>query len=206
MGQEILNGKPQACPPATSAPLRTFHFCFWSVFPTVASRSACQFLFSGCCCSDAKSCLFANPLTATHQAPLSSHLPEFAQTRVHRVGDAIQPSHPLPPPSPFAFSLSQHQGLFQQLSSSHLVAKVLSFSISLSNEYSGLISFTIDWFHLLAVQVTLKSLLQYHSSKASVLQHSAFFVVQLSYSYTTTGKTIALTLLDLCQQNDVSAF
>ena len=115
MGQEILNGKPQACPPATSAPW-TSH-CFWSAFPTVASRSGCHFLFSGCCSSVAKSCLSTNPLTAAHQAPLSSRLPELAQTRVHRIDDAIQPSHPLPPPSLPTFSLSQHQGLFQWVSS-----------------------------------------------------------------------------------------
>ena len=68
-----------------------------------------------------------------------------------------------------------------------------SFNISPSNEYSGLISFRMDWLHLLAVQGTLKSLLQHHSSKASILQRSAFFMVQLSHSYMTTGKTIALT-------------
>ena len=72
--------------------------------------------------------------------------------------------------------------------------KYWSFSISPSNEYSGLISFRIDWFNLLTVQGTLKRLLQYHSSKASVLQHSAFFIVQLSHPYMTTGKTIALTI------------
>ena len=69
-----------------------------------------------------------------------------------------------------------------------------SFSISRSNEYSGLISFRMDWFDLLVVQGTLKSLLQHHSSKASILQHSAFFIVQLSHLYMTTGKTIALTI------------
>ena len=68
-----------------------------------------------------------------------------------------------------------------------------SFSISPSNEYSGLISFRMDWLDLLAVQDTLKSLLQHHSSKASILWHSAFFIVQLSHPYMTTGKTIALT-------------
>ena len=78
-----------------------------------------------------------------------------------------------------------------------------SFSISPSNEYSGLISFRMDWLDLLAVQGTLKSLFQHHSSKASILQHSAFFIVQLSHPYMTTGKTIALTaaaakLLQLC--------
>ena len=122
---------------------------------------------------------------------------ELAQT--HRVGDAIQPSHPLSSPSPPTFNLSQHQGLFQWVSSLHQVAKVLKFevlkdySFSPSNEYSGLISFRTDWLDLLAVQGTLKSLLQHHSSKASILWCSVFFIVQLSHPYMTTGKTIALT-------------
>ena len=109
--------------------------------------------------------------------------------------DIIQPSHPLSFPSPPAFNLSQHQGLFQGVSSSHQVPKhwSFSFSISPSNEYSGLISFRIDGLDLLAVQGTLKSFLQYHSSKASILWHSAFFIVQLSHPYMTTGKTIAMT-------------
>ena len=108
------------------------------------------------------------------------HLPEFAQTHVHQVRDAIQPSHPLSSPSP-AFSLSQHQGLFQWVSPSCQVAKYwsFSFSISPSNEYSGLISFRIDWFDLLAVQGTLKSPLQHYRLKASILLCSAFFMVQL---------------------------
>ena len=98
--------------------------------------------------------------------------------------------------SVFPFSscrnLSQHQGLFQWVSSSHQVAKYwsFSFSISSSKEYSGLISSRLD---LLAVQGTLKSLLQHHSSKASILQHSAFFIVKFSHPYLTTAKTIALT-------------
>ena len=98
-------------------------------------------------------------------------------------------------PSPPAFNLSQHQGLFQWVNSSHEVAEVwsFSFSISPSNEHPGLISFRMDWLDLLAVQGTLKSLLQHHSSKASILRHSAFFTVQLSHPYMTTGKTIALT-------------
>ena len=102
-------------------------------------------------------------------------LPELAQTNVHRVNDAIQPSHPLSSPSPPAFNLSQHQGLLQWVSSSHQVAKVLEFQLQhqSSNEYSGLISFRTEWFDLLVVQGTLKSLLQHHSSKASILQHSA---------------------------------
>ena len=84
--------------------------------------------------------------------------------------------------------------------------KYWSFSISLSYEYSELISFRIDWFNLLAVQGTLKSLLQHHSSKASILQHSPFFMVQLSHPYLTTGKKIALTIWSFCWQSDVSAF
>ena len=81
-----------------------------------------------------------------------------------------------------------------------------SFSISPSNEYSGQVSFRMDWLDLFAVQGTLKSLLQHHSSKTSILRHSAFFIVQLSHPYMTTGKTIALTRLDLCWQSNVSAF
>ena len=97
-------------------------------------------------------------------------LPELTQTHVQtHVSDAIQPSHPLSSPSPPVFNLSQHQGLFQWVSSPHQVAKGLELQL--------LISFTMDWFDLLAVQGTLKSLLQHHSSKASILQHSAFFTV-----------------------------
>ena len=106
-----------------------------------------------------------------------------------------QPSYPLSPRSPPALNLSQHQSLFQWVTSSHEVAKYRSFSFSIipSKEHPGLISFRMDWSDLLAVQGTLKSLLQHHSSKASILQLSAFFTVQLSHSYMTTGKTIALT-------------
>ena len=126
--------------------------------------------------------------------PVHQQLPELAQTHVHQVSDTIQPSHPLSPPSPFAFNLFQNQGLFQWVSSSQQLAKVLSFNISPSNEYSGQISFRIDWFVPLEVQRTLNSFLQHHSSKASVLRSSAFFIVQLSHLYMTTGKIIALTL------------
>ena len=121
------------------------------------------------------------------------HLPEFAQTHVHWVSDAIQPSHPLSSPSPPAPNPSQHQSLFQWVSSRIRWPKYwsFSFSISPSNEYSGLISFRIDWLDL-AVQGTLKSLFQHHSSKASILRCSAFFMVQLSHQYMTTGKMIAL--------------
>ena len=126
--------------------------------------------------------------------PVHHQLPDLAQTDVHRVGDAIQPSHPLSSPSP-AFNLSLHQGLFQWVRSLHQVAKYWSFSfhITPSNEYSGLISFRMDWLDLLAVQGTLKSLLQHHSSKASIFLPSAFFIVQLPHPYMTTGKTIVLT-------------
>ena len=99
--------------------------------------------------------------------PVLHHFLELAQIHVHWIGDAIQPSHLLLSPSHLAFNLSQHQGLSQWVGSSHQVAKVLElqFSISPSSEYSGLISFQIDWFDLLAVQGTLKNLLQPHSSK-----------------------------------------
>ena len=92
-------------------------------------------------------------------------------------------------------SLSQHQGLFRWASSLHQVAKLLEFSLQHQSFQwiFRVISFRIDWLDLLAVQGTLKSLLQYHGSKASVLWHSAFFIVQLSHPYMTTGKTIALT-------------
>ena len=126
--------------------------------------------------------------------PVHHQLPEPTQTHVHRISDAIQPSHPLLSHSPPAFNLSQNQGLFQRVSSSHQTKYLsFSFSISPSNEYSGLISIRTDWLDLHAVQGTLKSLLQHHSSKASVLWHSASFTVQLSHAYMTTGKTIALT-------------
>ena len=139
---------------------------------------------------------FATPWTAAHQTSLSiANSQSFTQTHVHWVSDAIQPSHPLSSPSPPAFNLSQHQGLFKWVSSSYQVVKVLEFhfSISPSSEYSGLISFRMDWLDLLAGQRTLKSLLQHHSSKTSILRRLAFFTVQISHPYVTTGKTIALT-------------
>jgi len=206
--------------------------------------------------------LFVTPGTAV--LPVLHYLPEFSQTHVPWVGDAIQPSHLLSPPSPSppVLSLSQHQGLFffsgvqfsqpimsdslqhhglqharlgcpacsnscpssqwchptisssvipfssclqsfpasesfqmsQFFASGGQSIGVFSFNISPSNEYSGLISFRMDWLDLLGVQGTLKSLLQHHSSKASILWHSAFFIVELSHPYMTTGKTIALTI------------
>ena len=144
-----------------------------------------------CCCSVAQLCLtLCDPMNWGSRLPVHHQLLELAQTHVHQVSDAIQPAHPLLSPSPPALNLSQHQGLFQRVSSLHQV----SFSISPSNEYSELISFRIDWFDRLAVQRTLKSLLQRHSSKASILQCSFFFIVQLSHPCMTTGKTRALTI------------
>ena len=146
--------------------------------------------------SVAQSCLTLwDPMNcSTPGLPVHHQLPEFTQTHVHWVSDAIQPSHPLSSPSPPAPSPFQHQGLFQWVNSIRRPKYwSFSFSISPSNEHSGLISLRMYWLDLPAVQGTLKSLLQHHSSKASILRHSAFFTVQLSHPYTTTGKTIALT-------------
>ena len=131
---------------------------------------------------------------STPGLPVHHQLPESTQTHDHWVGDAIQPSHSLSSPSPPALNLFQHQGLFKWVSSSHQEAKVLEFQlqISPSNEHPGLISFRMDWFDLLAVRGTLKSLLQHHSSNASILRCSGFFIVQLSHPHMTTGKTIVL--------------
>ena len=136
------------------------------------------------------SCLLTNMATvltlydprdrSTPGLPVHHHLPELAQTHVHRVSDAIQPSRPPLYPSPPAFNLSQHQGVFQTvLHIRRTKYWSFSFSVSPSNEYSGLISFRMDWLDLLAVQGTLKSLFQHHSSKVSIFRCSAFFIVQL---------------------------
>ena len=128
---------------------------------------------------------------------LSIHhqLPEPTQTHVHWVGDAIQPSHPLSSPSPPTFNLSSFRVFSNESVLLNRCPKYWSFSFSIhpSNKYSGLISFRTDWLDLLAVQGTLKSLLQHHSSKASIFWCSAFFMVQLSHPYMTTGKIRALT-------------
>ena len=127
--------------------------------------------------------------------PVLHQLPELAQTHVYLVSDAIQPSHPLLSLSPALIFPSikvfpNESGL--PIRCLKYWSLSFSFSISLSNEHPGLIFFRMDWLDLLAVQGTLKSLLQHHNSKASI-QRSAFFMVQLSYPYMTTGKTIALT-------------
>jgi len=131
---------------------------------------------------------------STPGLPVHHQLPEFIQTHVHQVGDAIQPSYPLSSPTPPAPNPSQHQSLFQWVNSSHEVAKVLEFQLQ-HQSFQWIFrtdSFRMDWLDLLSVQGTLKSLLQHHSSKASTLWRSAFFTVQLLHPYMTTGKTIAL--------------
>ena len=141
-----------------------------------------------CCCSVTKSCpTLCDPM---------NYLLEFAQTHVHWVDDAIQPSHLLSPSSPLALNLSLIRVSSSESALCITWPKYLSFSFSTSasNEYSGLISFRFDWFDLLAVQRTLKSLLQHYRLKASVLWCSVFFTVQLSHLFMTTGKTIALSI------------
>ena len=147
------------------------------------------------CFSATQLCLlFATPWTAACQVSLSVTI-SLCLLKLMSF-ELVMPSnhlilcHPLLIP---ALNLSQHQGLFQWVSSSHLIAKVLKLQLQHFNKYSGLISFGIDWFDLLAVQGTLKNLLQHHNSKASILQCSAFFMVQLSHLYMTILKTIALT-------------
>ena len=132
---------------------------------------------------------------STPGLPVHHQLPEFTQTHVHQVGDAIQASYPLSSPFPPAPNPSHHQNLSNGPTLHMRWPKYWSFSFSIipSNEQPGLISFRMDWLDLLAVQGTLKSLPEHHSSKASILQCSAFFTVQLSHPYMTTGKTIALT-------------
>ena len=133
--------------------------------------------------------------------PIHHQLLEFTQTHVHRVGDAIQPSHPLSspsPPAPVHPSIRVFSRIRVFSNESALCIRwpkywSFSFNISPTNEHPGLISFRMDWLDLLAVQGTLKSLLQHHSSKASILLCSAFFIVHISHPYMTTGKNIALT-------------
>ena len=132
---------------------------------------------------------------STPGLPVHHQHPEFTQTHAHQVSDAIQPSNPLLSPSPSAPNPSQYQSLSNESVLLMRWSKYWSFSFSIipSKEHPGLIPSGMDWLDLLAVQGTLKSLLQHHSLKASVLRHSAFFTVQLSHPYMTTGKNIALT-------------
>ena len=136
-------------------------------------------------------------ICSTPGLPVDHQFPKFAQTHVHRFGDAIQPSHPLsfpspppiPPPIPPSIRVFSNESTLCMRWPKYWSVR---FSISPSSEHVGLTSFRMHWLDLLAVQGTLKSLPQHHSSKASVLWCSAFFTVQLSYPYMTTGKTIAL--------------
>ena len=153
-------------------------------------------IFSLCCCCSVTNWgpTFWDPMDCCMPGfPVPHHLPEFAQVRVHWIGGAIQPSHPLSPSS-LLTSIFPRIRVFSSESAVRIKwPKCWSFIFSISpfNEHSGLISFRIDWFDLLAVQGTLRSLLQYHSSKALILQLSVFFVVRLSYPYTTTVLYIA---------------
>ena len=128
--------------------------------------------------------------------PCPSLSPGVCPSFVHCIGDDFQPSYPPMHSSPSDFSLSQHQGLFQWVTCSHQMTKILELQLQHQSFQwiFELISLKIDWFDFLATQGTLRSLLQHCSSKASILQHSAFFMVQLSQPYVTTGKTIALTI------------
>ena len=132
---------------------------------------------------------------STPGLPVHHQLPEFTQTHVHRVSDAIQPSHPqsslsAPAPIPPSIRVFSNESTLRMRWPKYWS---FSFNISPSNEHSGLISYRLYWLDVLAVQGTLKSLLQHHCSKASILRHSPFFIVQLSHPYMTSGKTIALT-------------
>ena len=132
---------------------------------------------------------------STSGLPVHHQLPEPTQTHVHWVGDAIQPSHPRHPLLLLPSILPRIR-VFSNESTLHVRRPKywsFSFNISPSNEHPGLISLRMDWLDLLAAQGNLKSLLQHHSSKASILWHSAFFILQLSHPYMTSGKTIALT-------------
>ena len=126
--------------------------------------------------------------------PIHHQFLEFTQTHVHQISDVIQPSHPLsshsPPPISFSIRVFSNESTLRMRWPKYWS---FSFNISPSNEHPGLISFRMDWLDLRAVQGTLESLLQHHSSKASIFQCSAFFTIQLSHPYMTTRKTIALT-------------
>ena len=128
--------------------------------------------------------------------PILHYLPEFIQAHVHWADDAIQPPYPV---SPFSFCLQSFSTMrvYSSESALHIGSSKywnFKFNISPCNEYSGLISFRIDWFDLLAVQGILKSFLEHHNLKASILWHSAFFMVHLLHPYMTTGKNIPLTI------------
>ena len=153
--------------------------------------------------------LFATPWIAARQASLSI-TDSWSSLRLMSI-ESVMPSshfilcHPLLllPPIPPSIRVFSNESTLRMRWPKYWS---FSFSINPSNEHPGLISFRMDWLDLLAVQGTLKSLLQHHSSKASIIWRSAFFTVHLSHPYMTTGKTIALTEMDLCWQSNVSAF
>ena len=179
-------------------------YIFVNLFNLWLSRRSVQ--FSRSVVSD-----FCDPMNgSTPGLPVHHQLLEFTQTHVHPVGDAIQPSHPLSPllllPSiPPSIRVFSTQSAIHTLHMRWPKYWSFSFTIRLSNEHPGLI-FRMDWLNLLVVQGTLRSLLQNHSSKASILRCSAFLIVQLSHPYMTTGKTIALTRWTSVSKSNVSAF
>ena len=151
-------------------------FCVLSPFISLLiSSSVAQSCLILCCPMD----------YSTPGFPVHHQLPELAQIHVHQVGDAIQPSHPLSSPSPSAFSLSHIRVFSNESALCMRWPKYwsFSFSISPSSEHPGLISFRLDWLDLLAVQGTLKSLFQHHSSKALILWCSAFFTVLVLFNH-----------------------
>ena len=169
----------------------TFSLSFFTFIKRLFSSSVQFSQFSRSVMSDS-----LRPHESQHTGLTVHHqLLEFTQTRVHLVRDAIQPSYLRWSPSPPAPNPSQHQSISSESALHMRWPKYWSFSFRIipSKEHPGLISFRMDWLDLLAVQRILKSLLQHHSSKASVLQCSAFFTVQLSLPYMTKGKIIALT-------------
>uniref|UniRef100_A0AC11EQ63 Uncharacterized protein n=1 Tax=Ovis aries TaxID=9940 RepID=A0AC11EQ63_SHEEP len=175
----------------SSAGIKGEAYFKWFVMCVSCRIAECSVQFSHSVVSDS-----LRPHESQHASlPVHHQLPEFTQTHVHRVRDAIQPSHPLSsllllPPIPPSIRVFSNESTLRMRWPKYWS---FSFSIIPSKEIPGLIFFRMDWLDLLAVQGTLKSLLQHHSSKASILRHSAFFTVQLSHPYMTTGKTIALT-------------
>ena len=174
--------------------------CYQEIIHVIWKCSYYYFKFS----SVAQSLTLFNPMDwSTPGFPVHHQLLELTQTHVHRVGDAIQPFHPWSSPSPPSFNLSSIRVFSNESVLCIRWPKYwnFSFSISPSSEYSELIYFRRDSLDLLEVQGTLKSLLQHHSWKASVLQCSIFFRVQLSHPYMTTGKN-SLDKTDLCWQSN----
>ena len=179
---------------------RTISVILWGLCP---SRS-------GCCCSVTKLCLTLCDLVGCNMPGLSAphYLLEFAQTHLHWVSDTIQPSHPLLPPfssCPQSFPVSGSFSMSQLFTSGGQSIGASTSVLVLPINIQGW--FPLGLTGLISLQSkTLKSLLHHHNSKAPVLWHSTFFMVQLSCPYMTTGKTVALTIADLCYQSAVSPF